>query len=182
MIFRYSQSFIYHFTGLLRPTLQSLSWLVHLIGHCTSITEVKTKTEHTSFQSLNFSYTGTEDKNWNYSSHNFDCAFSVAPPEEIYIIRPLSALWSRGHNRKWGEGGKGTPKFQGREVLDSMRKIINCLYSLVVWWWKIYAILYNFIHYEIICFHSSMLQKLPSQAGRQISDNKLQLEWSYVNT
>ena len=182
MIFRYSQSFIYHFTGLLRPTLQSLSWLVQLIGHCTSITEVKTKTEHTSFQSLNFSYTGTEDKNWNYSSHNFDCVFSVAPPEEIYIIRPLSALWGRGHNRKWGEGGKGTPKFQGREVLDSMRKIINCLYSLVVWWWKIYAILYNFIHYEIICFHSSMLQKLPSQAGRQISDNKLQLEWSYVNT
>ena len=177
MIFRYSQSFIYHFTGLLRPTLQSLSWLVQLIGHCTSITEVKTKTEHTSFQSLNFSYTGTEDKNWNYSSHNFDCAFSVAPPEEIYIIRPLSALWGRGHNRKWGEGGKGTPKFQGREVVDSMRKIINCLYSLVVWWWKIYAILY-----EINCFHSSMLQKLPSQAGRQISDNKLQLEWSYVNT
>ena len=182
MIFRYSQSFIYHFTGLLRPTLQSLSWLVQLIGHCTSITEVKTKTEHTSFQSLNFSYTGTEDKNWNYSSHNFDCAFSVAPPEEIYIIRPLSAFWGRGHNRKWGEGGKGTPKFQGRGVVDSMRKIINCLYSLVVWWWKIYAILYNFIHYEIICFHSSMLQKLPSQAGRQISDNKLQLEWSYVNT
>ena len=93
---------------------------------------MKTKTEHTSFQSLNFSYTGTEDKNWNYSSHNFDCAFSVAPPEEIYIIRPLSALWGRGHNRKWGEGGKGTPTFQGREVLDSMRKIINCLYSLVV--------------------------------------------------
>ena len=91
-----------------------------------------TKTEHTSFQSLNFSYTGTEDKNWNNSSHNFDCAFSVAPPEEIYIIRPLSALWDRGHNRKWGEGGKGTPKFQGREVLDSMRKIINCLHSLVV--------------------------------------------------
>ena len=91
-----------------------------------------TKTEHTSFQSLNFSYTGTEDKNWNYSSHNFDCAFSVAPPEEIYIIRPLSALWGRGYIWKWGEGGKGTPKFQGREVLDSMRKIINCLYSLVV--------------------------------------------------
>ena len=91
-----------------------------------------TKTEHTSFQSLNFSYTGTEDKNWNYSSLNFDCAFSVAPLEGIYIIRPLSALWGRGHNRKWGEGGKGTPKFQGREVLDSMLKIINCLYSLVV--------------------------------------------------
>lgn len=104
---------------------------------------------------------------------------SLASSGNFYIIRPLRALWGRGHKRKWGEGGIGTLRYQGWQV-PSVREIISFFifsYSVVI---------AKFVPFHVISFLTKLFISIPQCCKNYLLRQDIKSptkhcnkEWSY---